>query len=134
MVRRVYSYCHRDGGRARICPDGVFISFFPTALPQSQGGAVGEFLNAPLGGRSRGSADKAPALRFKKGSGTVVPSTLRAVPATVPEVQKGVGHRCAKHPAGRSGNGPRPLFESRPTFIGDHHAYCSTEKSQQGEW
>ena len=25
-------------------------------------------------------------------------------------VQNGVGHRCAKHPRGRYGNGPRPRF------------------------
>ena len=29
-------------------------------------------------------------------------------------VQKGVWYRCAKHPAGRSGNGTRPLFEPLP--------------------
>src|SRR5260370_41524947 len=44
---------------------------------------------------------------FKKGSGTFVRSTLRAVPAKVPDpfclVQKGVRHLCAKHPSGRSG-------------------------------
>jgi len=26
-------------------------------------------------------------------------------------VKKGVRHRCAKHPVGRSGNGAWPLFE-----------------------
>ena len=31
-------------------------------------------------------------------------------------VQKGVGARCAKHPPGRPGNGPRPLFEPCPIF------------------
>jgi len=47
---------------------------------------------------------------FKKGSGTFVRSTLRAVPAKVPDPflspgSKGVRHLCAQHPTGRSGKG-----------------------------
>ena len=37
---------------------------------------------------------------------------VRMTNAVLPHVvQKGVGSRCAKHPAGRSGNDSRPLFE-----------------------
>ena len=38
-------------------------------------------------------------------------------------IQKGVGYRCAKHPAGRYGNGTCPLFEPlRETAIGGGQA------------
>jgi DNA-directed DNA polymerase III PolC len=36
-----------------------------------------------------------------------------------PEVRKGDGHRCAKHPSGRAGNGARPLFGPQRLFDDD---------------
>jgi hypothetical protein len=49
----------------------------------------------------KSSLNQAISARFHGVSGRVFPG----------QVQNGVRHRCAKHPSGRSGNGPRPRFE-----------------------